>query len=85
MTTDDHGVSGEVLLSNEELLVELARARKEAERLGCPDAHHASGERPHGEAVARACACVRLRDLEREVELRLAGRGAPARHVARAG
>lgn len=83
MTTDD-GVPGKVL-SDEELLVELARARKEAERLGCADGHHESGERRHGEAVARACACVRLRDLEREVELRLAGRGAPGRHIARAG
>ena len=85
MTTGEHGVSGSVRLSNEQLLVELARARKEAERLGCPDAHKESGERRRGEAVASSCACVRLRDLEREVEQRLAGRGTPAPDVAHAG
>ena len=81
---EDHGLLlSNSLLSNEELLVELARARKEAERQQCPDLD--SGACAHDGALRGGCACARMHDLEQEVEVRLARRRPPLRHVARAG
>lgn len=84
---DEYGLLSNSLLSDEELLVELARARKEAELHSCPDL--AGGAHVHtGEDAATGagdCACARMRELEHEVEVRLARRQAPPRRIARAG
>jgi hypothetical protein len=80
---DDHGMLSNSLLSNEELLVELARARKEAERQGC--AGPGEGVHRHPGHAVGACACARMVELEREVELRLATRATPVTPARRAG
>ena len=80
---DEHGLLSNSLLSDAELLVELARARKEAEQHSCPGL----AGRPHADAGADAgeCACARMHELEREVVQRLATRGRTPAPVRRAG
>ena len=79
---EDHGLLSNSLLSNEELLVELARARKVAETQGCPNLNGPGHPHP-GESLG-TCACVRMREIEREVEQRLATRATPLAPVRRA-
>ncbi|GAA1240024.1 hypothetical protein [Oryzihumus leptocrescens] len=70
---EEHRLLSNSLLSNGELLVELARVRRELELGRChatePGVAHCDAEAPGQE-----CACARMAELEREVELRLTAR-----------
>lgn len=87
---EEHRLLSNSLLSNGELLVELARVRRELELGRC---HATAGGSARCDADARGqdCACARMAELEQEVELRLTARtdvtpGRPRRgRVARAG
>lgn len=61
------------LLSNGELLVELARVRRDLE-LGRCHATESGAERCDGGGAGQECACARMAELEQEVELRLTAR-----------
>ncbi|MGN6634816.1 MAG: hypothetical protein ACTHJ6_05050 [Oryzihumus sp.] len=87
---EEHRLLSNSLLSNGELLVELARVRRDLELSRCRATDSGSG-RCDGAAPGQECACARMAELEQEVELRLTarvdvrpGRPRPGR-VARAG
>lgn len=70
---EEHRLLSNSLLSNGELLVELARVRRELE-LGRCHATEPGAARCDGGSPGQECACARMAELEQEVQLRLTAR-----------